>query len=102
LSNLQRAKRLRDFRNDIQLRSAVERQFITIGEALQQLLRVEPVLASSFTDSRRIVNFRNVMVHGYAQIVPDTVWGVVETGLAVLHDEVKQYIAGDLPNSPDE
>jgi uncharacterized protein with HEPN domain len=95
-------KTVEDFRNDIQLRSAVERQFITIGEALQQLLRVEPVLASSFTDSRRIVNFRNVMVHGYAQIVPDTVWGVVETGLVVLHDEVKQYIAGDLPNSLDE
>ncbi len=73
-------KTVDDFRNDIQLRSAMERQFITIGEALQQALRVEPTLADSITDSRRIINFRNVMVHGYAQIVPDTVWGVVESG----------------------
>jgi uncharacterized protein with HEPN domain len=95
-------KTVEDFRNDIQLRSAVERQFITIGEALQQLLRVEPGLASSITDSRRIINFRNVMVHGYAQIVPDTVWGIVESGLPVLHDEVKQSMAGDLPDASNE
>ena len=53
-----------DFRCDVQLRSAVERQFITIGEALQQALRLAPNLDNEITDSRRIINFRNVMVHG--------------------------------------
>lgn len=86
-------KTVDDFRSDAQLRSAVERQFITIGEARQQAIRLEPDLADSITDSRRIVNFRNVMVHGYAQIVSDTVWGVVETGMPVLDAEVRQLIA---------
>jgi uncharacterized protein with HEPN domain len=85
-------KTVEHFRNDAQLRSAVERQFITIGEAIQQMLRIEPDVANSITDCRRVVNFRNVMVHGYAQIVADTVWGVVETGLQVLHVEVRQLI----------
>jgi uncharacterized protein with HEPN domain len=88
-----------DFSHDPQLRSAVERQFITIGEALQQAIRVDPTLASSITDSRRIINFRNVMVHGYAQVVPDTVWGVVETGLPALRAEVRQLMGVNLPDS---
>jgi len=81
-----------DFRNDAKLRSAVERQFIIIGEALQQALRVMPELANSISDCRRIINFRNVMVHGYAQIVPDTVWGVIETGLQSLAVDVRRLI----------
>ncbi len=90
-----------DFRGDPQLRSAVERQFITIGEALQQALRVDPALDNSITDSRRIINFRNVMVHGYAQVVPDTVWGVVDTGLPELHAEVRQLISLGLSEPQD-
>jgi uncharacterized protein with HEPN domain len=81
-----------EYRNDVQLRSAVERQFIIVGEALQQLLRLAPNIENRISDSRRIINFRNIMVHGYAQIVPDTVWGVVESGLPVLQDEVKRLI----------
>jgi uncharacterized protein with HEPN domain len=81
-----------DFQQDIQLRSAVERQFITIGEALQQSFRLMPSLQEMISEGRRIVNFRNVMVHGYAQVVPDTVWGVVEKDLPVLHDEIRRLI----------
>jgi uncharacterized protein with HEPN domain len=91
-----------DFSHDLKLRSAVERQFITIGEALQQALHIEPELANSITETRRIINFRNVMVHGYAQIVPDTVWGVVETGLPVLSAEVRQLISRDSAPSSGE
>jgi uncharacterized protein with HEPN domain len=87
-------KTIDDFRADPQLRSAVERQFITIGEALQQAIRLAPELSSEIPESRRIINFRNVMVHGYAQILPDTVWGVVEKDLPVLADAVEQLLKG--------
>jgi uncharacterized protein with HEPN domain len=95
-------KTLADFQNDIQLRSAVERQFITIGEALQQALRIVPELDNSISESRRIINFRNVMVHGYAQIVPDTVWGVVESGLPLLNSEVRTLIASFPPETSEQ
>jgi uncharacterized protein with HEPN domain len=84
-----------DFRGDVLLRSAVERQFITIGEALQQAIRLAPELGSEITESRRIINFRNVMVHGYARIVADTVWGVVEKDMPILRGEVERLIAGE-------
>jgi uncharacterized protein with HEPN domain len=91
-----------DFRDDAQLRSAVERQFITIGEALQQALRMMPEMDNSISDSRRIINFRNVMVHGYAQMVSDTVWGVMETGLPVLDAEVRRLMESDSTAARDQ
>jgi uncharacterized protein with HEPN domain len=91
-----------DFRNDVQLRSAVERQFITIGEALQQAIRIRPDLANSIGEHRRIINFRNVMVHGYARIVTDTVWGVVEKDLPVLDTQVRSLIRDSSTSSPGE
>jgi uncharacterized protein with HEPN domain len=32
------------------------------------------------------------MVHGYAQVMPETVWGVVEKDLTRLHQEVLELI----------
>ena len=93
-------KTAEEFSRDVMLRSAVERQFITIGEALQQMLRVAPDLSRSISDSRRIINFRNVMVHGYARLVSDTVWGVVEQSMPLLHREVQILIKASASEKP--
>jgi uncharacterized protein with HEPN domain len=58
------AKTFADYADDELLRSAVERQFIIIGEALLQALRLDPSLRSFISHSRRIISFRNVIVHG--------------------------------------
>jgi uncharacterized protein with HEPN domain len=74
------------------LRSAVERQFITIGEALSQLLRLEPDLANGISNARLIIAFRNILVHGYADIAHDIVWSALETDMLVLEGEVDQLL----------
>lgn len=61
------------------LRSAVERQFQIIGEALNRLSKVDPGTADRVPDLARIVAFRNVLVHGYAQIDDALVWEVAST-----------------------
>lgn len=73
-----------DYQNDPLLRSAVERQFEIIGEALNRLDRVDPSLASRIADLPRIVAFRNVLIHGYATIEDAIVWEVAATRLAGL------------------
>ncbi len=77
-----------DYSRDAMLRSAVERQFEIIGEALNRLKQSDPDLAGRITDVSRIVAFRNRLIHGYATVSDEVVWGVIEASLPVLAREV--------------
>jgi uncharacterized protein with HEPN domain len=80
------------YKADPMLRSAVERQFEIIGEALNQALRLDPGLAMRISDTSRIIAFRNRLIHAYASIADDVVWGVLETNLPTLQREVEALL----------
>ena len=82
-----------DYETDALLRSGVERQFTIIGEALHRALKLDPTLADLISDARKIVAFRNILVHGYAHIEDETVWGIVQSSLPVLRSEVEHLLA---------
>ena len=86
-------KSLNDYLGDPMLRSAVERQFEIIGEALKQLLQRCPELSTSIADHRRIVAFRNRLIHGYADIAHDVVWGILKASLPRLRREVNGLLS---------
>jgi len=77
--------------NDM-LRSAVERQLEIIGEALNPLSRVSPDIAGRITEYQRIIAFRNILIHGYAQVDNRLVWSVVDDKLPVLLVQVRQLL----------
>ena len=81
-----------DYKDDLLLRSAVERQFEIIGEALNQLTRVSPDLATQVPELARIIVFQNIIVHGYAIVDNDIVWGVVQDDLPVLRDALQRLL----------
>lgn len=85
---------IEQYRSDLQLRWAVERGFEIAGEALTQLRKIEPAVAESITDYRAIISFRNVLIHGYAVVNPDTTWDIAMTELPILVQEVEQLLAG--------
>ena len=78
-----------DYLADNLLRSAVERQFTIIGEALVQLRRIDPATASAVPDLAGIIAFRNILVHAYATVDDRLVWGIVERDLAPLRAAVE-------------
>ena len=82
-----------DFESDEMLRAAVERQFITVGEALMQARKLNQDSVASITSVVKIIGFRNVLVHGYGIIQPPTVWSAVQKDVAVLKREVQTLLA---------
>lgn len=74
------------------LQSAVERQFMIIGEALARLRRDFPDLYANITDAPQIVGFRNVLAHGYDVIDSQVVWSAAAVNLPTLLSEVQQLL----------
>jgi uncharacterized protein with HEPN domain len=81
-----------EFDGDIVLRSAVERQFEIVGEALAQLARLDAAMAEKIPDLREIIAFRNVLIHGYAVIDRARVWRVVEENLPQLRAALAELL----------
>ena len=81
-------KNFSDYSTDPMLRSAVERQFEIIGEALVQALRLDPSLSSRISNAGRIIAFRNRLIHGYSSIADEIVWGILQANLPTLKKEL--------------
>lgn len=58
------------------LRSAVEREFITIGEAMRVLRGLAPEVFARITQARRIIDFRNQLTHEYSSTSDAIVWTI--------------------------
>ena len=72
------------------MRAAVERELITIGEAVGAILRIDATVESYVSDPRGIVDLRNLLVHGYRRLDPRTIWTLAQTEVPVLLDEVRR------------
>ncbi|MBC7836003.1 MAG: DUF86 domain-containing protein [Phycisphaerales bacterium] len=67
---------LESYRADLMLRSAVERQLMIVGEAVNKVRQADSLCAAVFGDVAGIVSFRNILVHGYFQINHEVVWRI--------------------------
>ncbi len=88
-------KSLAEYSRSRLLRRAVEREFEIIGEALKRLAEVDPVTATSISQLRRIIDFRNRIIHGYDTVDDTVVWGVVEQSLPLLIQEVTVLLGAE-------
>ncbi len=81
------------YTSDPLLRSATERQFGIIGEAVTKLANLDPATASRITEYRRIIAFRNILIHQYAAVDDQVVWGVLQTQLPTLSLEIQALLS---------
>jgi len=85
-------KTLEDYKSDSLLQSGVERQFEIIGEALNRLTKVETNIADKISHYKRIISFRNILIHGYDIVENNVVWDVATKDLPILYNEVSNLI----------
>jgi uncharacterized protein with HEPN domain len=68
----------------------LKRNIEIIGEAMNKLLIIEPDI--NISNSRRIVDARNKIVHGYDEIENAQIWGIIINHLPILKNEVGQLL----------
>lgn len=73
-------------------RSAVERQLEIIGEALNNLRRVDPATASLIPDMHRIIGLRNVLAHGCAVVDDRVVWSAAYRRVPELREVIENLL----------
>lgn len=75
------------YQNDLRTKRAVERNIEIIGEAMNRILKEDKSIEIS--NSRKIVDVRNRIIHGYDSVSDDVIWGIVIKNLPVLQKEVE-------------
>ncbi|HFA51944.1 MAG TPA: DUF86 domain-containing protein [Bacteroidetes bacterium] len=77
-----------EFEKDVKTKRAVERNIEIIGEAMSRILKAEPDILIS--DSRKIVDTRNRIIHGYDSVSDDVIWLIAIKYLPILDKEIKE------------
>ena len=78
------------YQNDLKTKRAVERNIEIIGEAMSRILKEDNRIQIS--NSKKIVDVRNRIIHGYDSVSDDVIWGIVIKNLPVLQKEVEMLL----------
>jgi len=85
-----RPKIFHDYKNNILLKRAIERNLEIIGEAMNRIL----VIDTNFPieNARRIVGLRNQIIHGYDSVSDENIWAIIINHLPKLQLEINNLI----------
>ena len=79
-----------EFQKDLKTRKAVERNIEIIGEAMSRILKIDPQFPIEV--SRKIVDTRNRIIHGYDSISEDVLWLIIVNYLPKLEEQIKELL----------
>jgi len=80
----------KSYQPDFKTQSAVERQLMIIGEALNNIKKADEKL--KINNEKQIIGFRNRLVHAYDNIDNSIVWAVLNLHLNNLKLDIKLLI----------
>ncbi|CAN5736155.1 DUF86 domain-containing protein [soil metagenome] len=84
-----RGKDFTEYERDRLLRSAVERQFEILGEALNKAAAADASIAEQIPELHRMVGLRNRLIHGYDTVDDEILWDAIQTKLIPLKSQLK-------------
>lgn len=83
-------QRFEIYENDLKTKRAVERNIEIIGEAMNRILHRDDSI--KLTNSKKIVDTRNRIIHGYDAVSDEIIWAIVITHLPILQLEVEMLL----------
>jgi uncharacterized protein with HEPN domain len=84
------------YQKDIRTKRAIERNIEIIGEAMNRVLNMDSNIELS--NSRKIVDTRNRIIHGYDNVSDEIIWSITIKHLPILKAEI-QKLLNERPNT---
>jgi uncharacterized protein with HEPN domain len=80
-----------EFKNNSLIFDAVVRRLEILGEAANQIKKSDADFYQKYPNIewREIIDFRNILIHGYFGIIEEIVWNVIQNKLQTLQDNLK-------------
>ncbi len=85
-------KTFEEYKKDDFLCSAVERQFEILGEALNNIKKIDEEIFNSIEGSRGTISFRNILAPEYDTVDNVIVWGIIEKDLSKLKHSTEKLM----------
>lgn len=83
-------KIFQEFQNDLKTKRAIERNIEIIGEAVKRILIQYPDI--EIANSRKIVDTRNRISHGYDSVSDEIIWAIVIRDIPKLKIEIDNLL----------
>lgn len=81
-----------EYRKNIMLKRAVERNLEIIGEAVNRILKRDENYKTKVSESKSIVGLRNQIIHAYDNISDENIWSILINHLPKLKIEISELI----------
>ena len=89
-SFLDQTVRFSVYQNDLKTKRAVERDLEIIGEAMSRIIKRD--VSVQLSHSRKIIDTRNRIIHGYDSVSDEVIWGIIFNHLPILKQEVEHLL----------
>ena len=85
-----------DYRENIMLKRAVERNLEIIGEAINRIITRDELFTAKITNAKAIVGLRNQVIHAYDNVSDENIWSILTNHLPKLKIEIENLIKPEL------
>ena len=80
----------KEYKTNKLLRRGSERDLEIIGEATNRIIKIDSSIEIS--DSRRIVDLRNLVIHRYDKVDDIIIWGIISKDIPRLREQIDKLI----------
>lgn len=87
------ASSLEEYLSNEDLRFAIERNLLIVGETVVRITDNDPATLMQITDFREAIGLRNVIIHDYKNVNDTQIWGIITGFLPGLAGVVRQLLA---------
>ncbi len=81
-----------EYKNNLILKRATERELEIIGGAINRILKQDPLFENKITNAKSIIGLRNQVLHAYDSISDENIWSILINHLPKLKIEIEKLI----------